>query len=106
MVERLGGRPAVFRTFDVGGDKPVPYLDIAPEANPFLGMRGIRLALARTGLLRDQLLAICRVAADLPVSVMFPMVSTVSELLEARALLDEARRRTATGCPRCSKSES
>jgi multiphosphoryl transfer protein len=91
VVERLDGRRVVIRTFDIGGDKPVPYLDIAPEANPFLGMRGIRLALARPGLLRDQLQAICRVAAgDLPVSVMFPMVSTVSELHEARALLDKA----------------
>jgi multiphosphoryl transfer protein len=90
VADRLDGRRAVIRTFDIGGDKPVPYLDVAPEDNPFLGMRGIRLALARPDLLRDQLLAICRVAADLPVSVMFPMVSTVSELHEARALLDEA----------------
>ncbi|MGH8777236.1 MAG: phosphoenolpyruvate--protein phosphotransferase [Jiangellaceae bacterium] len=89
-AERLGGRRGVFRTFDVGGDKPLPYIDVPVEANPFLGLRGIRLALARPDLLLDQLLAICRVAADLPVSVMFPMVGHVDELLAARAVLDDA----------------
>ena len=90
VADRLDGRPVVFRTFDIGGDKPVGYLDLAPEANPFLGLRGIRLALARPTLLRDQLAAICRVAVDRPVSVMFPMVTQVAEVRAARALLAEA----------------
>lgn len=86
----LDGRGAVFRTLDVGGDKPLSYVDQPVEANPFLGLRGIRLALARPGMLRDQLRALCRAARDAPVSVMFPMVTHVGELLAARRLLDEA----------------
>jgi phosphocarrier protein FPr len=86
----MGGRRVTLRTLDVGGDKPLGYLPMPAEANPFLGLRGIRLSLARPGLLAEQLLAIVRVAHVTPVSVMFPMVSTVDELRAARALLDEA----------------
>ncbi|NED96233.1 phosphoenolpyruvate--protein phosphotransferase [Phytoactinopolyspora alkaliphila] len=89
VVTALSGRRAIIRTLDVGGDKPLPYVDQPIEANPFLGVRGLRLALARPELLRDQLRAICRVAADHPVSIMFPMVSAVDELLAARRILDE-----------------
>lgn len=89
VAEALAGRRAVIRTLDVGGDKPLPYVDQPAEANPFLGLRGLRLALAKPNLLRDQLAAISRVAADHPVSVMFPMVSHVDELLAARHFLDE-----------------
>jgi phosphocarrier protein FPr len=84
----LAGRPAVFRTLDVGGDKPLSYVDQPAEANPFLGLRGLRLALARPQLLRDQLTALCRVAAEHPVSVMFPMVTHLAEVLAAREILD------------------
>ena len=89
----LEGRPLTIRTLDVGADKPLPYLRSAPEANPFLGLRGIRLALAEPGILRTQLRAILRVAADHPVRVMFPMVATVRELREARRILEEERAR-------------
>ncbi|MFE7796618.1 phosphoenolpyruvate--protein phosphotransferase [Nocardia sp. NPDC057440] len=89
VAEAFGGRRIVLRTLDVGGDKPLPYIDQPTEANPFLGVRGIRLALARPALLRDQLTAICRVAADHPVSVMFPMVTQLDELLAARRILDD-----------------
>ncbi|HXF73626.1 MAG TPA: phosphoenolpyruvate--protein phosphotransferase, partial [Actinomycetota bacterium] len=92
-AEALGGRPLTIRTLDVGADKPLPYLPQAPEANPFLGLRGIRLALAEPGILRAQVRAICRVAADHPVRVMFPMVATVRELREARGILEEERAR-------------
>jgi phosphocarrier protein FPr len=74
----------------VGGDKPLSYLPAAHEANPFLGLRGIRLSLARTELLHDQLIAACRVARETPVSLMFPMVSTVDEWRSALAILDDA----------------
>ncbi len=90
IVEALDGRRAVFRTLDVGGDKPVPYVRQPAEANPFLGLRGIRLALTRPELLRDQLQALCRLAADAPLGVMFPMVTHAGELLAARRLLAEA----------------
>jgi phosphocarrier protein FPr len=90
ICEAFGDRRVVFRTLDVGGDKPVPFAAVAAEANPFLGVRGIRLSLRYRGLLRDQLRALCAVAADAPVSVMFPMVSTLDEVREATTLLDEA----------------
>ncbi len=82
----------ILRTLDVGGDKPLPYLPVAPEANPFLGLRGLRLGLARPEVLRTQLRAALRVAADHPVKVMFPMVSSLLELRAARSLLEEAHR--------------
>ncbi len=78
------------RTLDVGGDKPLPYLPIAAETNPFLGLRGIRLRETDPSVLADQLAAICAVARTAPIDVMFPMVSTLSELLEARAVLADA----------------
>lgn len=90
IAAALGGRRITLRTLDVGGDKPLPYAPQSPEANPFLGVRGIRLALAQESLLRDQFEAIVRVAHETPVSVMFPMVSVVDELLEARRRLDDA----------------
>ena len=92
LADALPGRRIVVRTLDVGGDKPLPYVPMPVEANPFLGVRGIRLALRRPELLLDQLRAVVRVARDRPVDVMFPMVSTVAELLAARALLTEAAR--------------
>jgi phosphocarrier protein FPr len=90
LAEALGGRRITLRTLDVGGDKPLPYAPQPPEANPFLGVRGIRFALAQRELLRAQLLAIATVAHETPVSVMFPMVSTLDELFEVRRRLDEA----------------
>ncbi len=90
ITEALGGRRAVVRSLDVGGDKPLPYLQVPSEANPFLGLRGLRLGLDRPGLLHEQLVALCRVARGTPLGVMFPMVSTLSELLSARAILTQA----------------
>jgi len=87
MAEALSGRRVTFRTLDVGGDKPLPYLPTPPEANPFLGVRGVRLALAAPQLLRDQLTALVRVARDHPLGIMVPMVSTPAELRQVHALL-------------------
>jgi len=88
----LGGdRPLTVRTLDVGADKPLPYLGQPAEPNPFLGVRGLRLGLTRPELLRTQLRAILRTAALHRVRVMFPMVTTLDELLAARAELDRAR---------------
>jgi phosphoenolpyruvate-protein kinase (PTS system EI component) len=84
IADGLGGRRITLRTLDVGGDKPLPYLPLPAEANPFLGLRGIRLAGAHAGLFRDQLLAAVRVAHETPVSLMFPMVAVLDELLAAR----------------------
>jgi len=90
IADVFAGRPITIRTLDVGGDKSLPYIQQVAETNPYLGRRGIRLSLARVDLLADQLTAICRVARTNPVNVMFPMVSTVDELLRARAILDGA----------------
>jgi len=84
VAEALGGRRITLRTLDVGGDKPLPYLPLPGEANPFLGVRGIRLAGPHPALLRDQLRAVVRVAHETPVSLMFPMVAALDELLAAR----------------------
>lgn len=86
----MRGRRTTLRTLDLGGDKPLPYLPMPFETNPFLGRRGIRVSLDRRDLLRDQLAAVCATARQLPTSVMFPMVSTVGELIEARQVLADA----------------
>jgi phosphocarrier protein FPr len=99
IAEALPGRRITLRTLDVGGDKPLDYLPTAHEANPFLGVRGIRLALRRPELLTDQLEAIVRVAHDHPVDIMFPMISTVAELLAAREALTSAIETVGRGEP-------
>ena len=82
-------RPVVIRTLDVGGDKPLPYLPIPREDNPFLGERGIRVGLDRPEVLRTQLRAILRASTAGKVAVMFPMIATVQELRDAKAMLAE-----------------
>jgi phosphocarrier protein FPr len=99
IAEALGGRRITLRTLDVGGDKPLSYLPSAAEANPFLGVRGIRLSLAHPALLGEQLLAIVRVAHEVPVSLMFPMVSTVDEVVRARRMLEDAIKLAGSGEP-------
>jgi multiphosphoryl transfer protein len=86
-------RPLIIRTLDVGGDKPLAYLPIPPEANPFLGERGIRVSLNHPEMLRTQLRAILRASQHGSVRIMFPMIATLAELREARKLLDEERDR-------------
>jgi len=95
----LGGRPLIVRTLDVGADKPLPALPMAPEQNPFLGRRGIRLSLEHPDLLATQLRAVLRVAAEHPVKVMFPMVATAAELEAALAEVQRARAATGVDAP-------
>jgi phosphoenolpyruvate-protein phosphotransferase len=90
IAEAMGGRRITLRTLDVGGDKPLAYLPMPFEANPYLGRRGIRLSLDHRDLLRDQLVAVCATARRFPTSVMFPMVATLGELLDARQVLADA----------------
>jgi len=85
-------RRLVIRTLDVGGDKPLPYLPLPPEQNPFLGLRGIRVSLERPDLLRSQLRAILKAAPLSDIHVMFPMIATLDELRAARRILDEEQR--------------
>lgn len=91
IAETMQNRPVIIRTLDIGGDKPVPYIQLKPELNPFLGERGIRLCLNRPELFRAQLRAILRAASYGSLRIMFPMVSDVGEIRQARALLDELR---------------
>ena len=88
VLEDMDGKPVTFRTLDVGGDKVLPYWDSGAEENPAMGWRAIRVSLDRPLLLREQLRALVRAAAGRPLRVMFPMISEVSELDRARALLD------------------
>jgi phosphocarrier protein FPr len=90
IAEAVGAEhPLIIRTLDVGGDKPLPYLPIPKEDNPFLGERGIRATLDRPEILRAQLRAILRAAAYGQVRVMFPMIATMSELRDVKAVLAE-----------------
>jgi phosphoenolpyruvate-protein kinase (PTS system EI component) len=99
IAEALGGRPLIVRTLDAGADKPLPALPMPPEDNPFLGVRGIRLALSRPEVLATQFRAILRVAADHPVKTMLPMVATLAEITAAREVLDRARSDTGIDAP-------
>ena len=90
VVEAVGtGHPIIIRTLDVGGDKPLSYLPIPKEDNPFLGERGIRVGLDRPQILRTQLRAILRAAIFGNVHVMFPMITTLEELRDVKAILGE-----------------
>jgi phosphoenolpyruvate-protein phosphotransferase/dihydroxyacetone kinase phosphotransfer subunit len=91
IAETMGQRPLVVRTLDVGGDKQLPYLDIGPELNPFLGVRAIRLSLQRPDVFQPQLRAILRAGMGHNIKIMFPMVATREEILRVREALEQAR---------------
>lgn len=88
ILEKAEGKPVIFRTFDIGGDKQVPYLKMPPEENPAMGWRATRIGLDRPLLLRRQLRALLEAGAGHELYVMFPMIATVQEYDTARALLD------------------
>ena len=90
-VEALQGLPLIIRTLDIGGDKEVPYLELPPEENPFLGVRGIRLCFAYPELFRTQLRAIFRASAHGPIKIMYPMIATLSDLHGALDITEEVR---------------
>jgi phosphoenolpyruvate-protein phosphotransferase len=93
MAEVLGKeRRFIVRTLDVGGDKPLPYLPLPREQNPFLGMRGIRVSLEYPDLFRAQLRAVLRAAPAGNVHLMFPMVATLEEVRAAKVILAEEQR--------------
>lgn len=98
MIEALHGKPLIVRALDIGGDKQVPHLRLPVEANPFLGVRGARLLLRRPDLMEPQLRALYRAAAaGGALSIMFPMVTSVAEVVALRAACD--RIRAAIGAP-------
>ena len=89
VMDAAGDRPVVFRSLDVGGDKVIPYFRGGAEENPALGWRAIRMSLDRPALLRTQIRALLRAAQGRELRVMLPMISAVSELEAARALIDK-----------------
>ncbi len=94
IAEVMGpDKPVIIRTLDVGGDKPLPYMPMAHEENPFLGERGIRFGFDQPELQRTQFRAILRAASAGKLRVMFPMIGRVEEIRMAKAMLEEERQR-------------
>jgi multiphosphoryl transfer protein len=91
VAAAIEGRPVIVRTLDVGGDKPLEYVGGGDEGNSFLGRRGIRLMLDESEVFASQLRALLRVAAEHPIKIMFPMVSTLDEWRAATDILDRQR---------------
>lgn len=91
VAQGMQGRTVVIRTADIGADKTAPYLQLPHEENPALGLRGVRLCFARPEIFKTQLRAIYRAAAFGSVSVMFPMIVSLSELRRCRQMAEEAR---------------
>ncbi|MFM6195101.1 MAG: phosphoenolpyruvate--protein phosphotransferase, partial [Planktothrix sp.] len=89
-------KPLIIRTLDVGGDKPLPYLPIPHEENPFLGERGIRVGFDRPEILRTQLRAILRSATSGNLKILFPMIARLEEIKMAKAMLEEEREKLKT----------
>lgn len=99
IADALDGRPLIIRTLDAGGDKPLPYLPMPHEENPALGLRGVRSGLHRPDILLTQLRAICRVRSKGAVAVMLPMIASVAEVRQVRAMLDVAVAETGGRAP-------
>lgn len=87
----MGDKPVVIRTLDIGGDKELPYLSLPQEMNPFLGYRAIRISLDQKSLLRVQLRAILRASLHGKLKIMFPMISSIEEWRQAKAIYEEVR---------------
>lgn len=99
IADALGPRPMIVRTLDIGADKPAPWLPMATEENPALGLRGIRLQLARRDLLETQFRALLGVRAEAPVRIMLPMVADRDELIAARDVLGRLAAAAGLGAP-------
>ncbi|MDF2963492.1 MAG: phosphoenolpyruvate-protein phosphotransferase [Paenibacillus sp.] len=93
VLERMNNKPVVIRTLDIGGDKELPYMKLPVEANPFLGLRAIRLCLSKQDLFRTQLRALLKASSYGQLKIMFPMIAVAEELREAKRLLQEEKAR-------------
>ncbi|WP_373797338.1 phosphoenolpyruvate--protein phosphotransferase [Jeotgalibaca porci] len=91
VLEGVNGQAVVVRTMDIGGDKELPYLQLPEEMNPFLGYRAVRISLAETEMFRTQLRALLRASVHGKLRIMFPMIATVNEFRDAKAILDEEK---------------
>ncbi len=99
IAKALDGRPMIIRTLDVGGDKPLAYLPMPREENPFLGIRGVRIGLDRPEILRTQVRAILRAGQGRRLRMMFPMIATMEEVQSVKGLVEEERARLGTVDP-------
>ena len=102
VCEELSGKPVIIRTLDVGGDKDIPYLHLEPEDNPFLGCRAVRYCLRNPDTFRTQLTALMKAGAerDGQLWVMIPMVATVTEFQQVRALAEDIAKETGLPLPK------
>ncbi|MCO4096500.1 phosphoenolpyruvate--protein phosphotransferase [Macrococcoides canis] len=91
VLSEMDGKRVVVRTLDIGGDKELPYLNLPKEMNPFLGYRAIRLCLDQQDIFRTQLRALLRASSHGKLSIMFPMIATINEFREAKAILEEEK---------------
>ncbi|MEA3320644.1 MAG: phosphoenolpyruvate--protein phosphotransferase [Bacillota bacterium] len=91
VLENMEGKPVVVRTLDIGGDKELPYLNLPKEMNPFLGFRAIRLCLEEQDIFRTQLRALLRASSYGNLKIMFPMIATLDEFRQAKAILLEEK---------------
>ncbi len=91
VLTNMGGRKVVVRTLDIGGDKKLSYFQFPEEMNPFLGYRAIRLCLDRTDIFRTQLRALIRASVYGKLCIMFPMIATVKEFRDAKAIFNEEK---------------
>jgi len=89
VAEKLEGKPLVIRTLDIGGDKKLSYLPLPEEMNPFLGYRAIRICLDRTDIFKTQLRALLRASVFGNLKIMFPMIGSVEEFLQAKVIMKE-----------------
>ncbi|MBU8733172.1 phosphoenolpyruvate--protein phosphotransferase [Cytobacillus oceanisediminis] len=93
VLEGMGGKPVVVRTLDIGGDKELPYLNLPKEMNPFLGFRAIRLCLEEQDMFRTQLRALLRASTYGNLKIMFPMIATLDEFRQGKAILEEEKQK-------------
>ncbi|MCI5532218.1 MAG: phosphoenolpyruvate--protein phosphotransferase [Caecibacter massiliensis] len=91
-AQTMAGKKVIIRTLDIGADKKVDYFNLAPEENPAMGMRAIRICLTRPELFRTQLRALCRASAFGTIAVMFPMIISTDEVRRAKAILQDVQR--------------
>ena len=91
VLEGMDNKPIVIRTLDIGGDKELPYFDMEPEMNPFLGYRAIRICLDRKDIFNTQLRALYRASVHGTLRIMFPMISSLEELLAAKEVVAEVK---------------
>lgn len=93
VLERMGDKPVVVRTIDIGGDKKLPYLPLPDETNPFLGLRAVRFSLQETDMFRTQIRALLRSSNYGNLKIMFPMIATLEEFHQAKALVETEKAR-------------